>query len=104
MRTLLYIGVVVLVVAFAILLVVNNMQEVSLNLPLVQPVTVALWRVLLGSFLIGAVLVGAGMSWPYLRLRLRARTQARQIARLEQEVHGLRTLPLPDEESGASEG
>jgi uncharacterized membrane protein YciS (DUF1049 family) len=94
---------VVVVAAVAVFLVSGNSAPVALNL-LVTVTEVPLWSVLLGSFVSGGLIIGLLVTWPYLRLRLRARTQARQITRLEQEVHGLRTLPLPDEESGAQEG
>jgi uncharacterized membrane protein YciS (DUF1049 family) len=103
MRSLVVLGIVVGVAAVAVFLVSGNTQPVALSL-LVTEVEVPLWRVLLGSFVGGGLVIGLLVTWPYLRLRLRARMQARQISRLEQEVHGLRTLPLPDEESGAQEG
>ena len=103
MRGLVLLGIVVAVAAVAVFLVSGNAQPVTVNL-LVTQAEVSVWRVLLGSFVSGGLVIGLLLTWPYLRLRLRVRTQARQITRLEQEVHGLRTLPLPDEESGAQEG
>ena len=103
MRGLVVLGIVVAVAAVAVFLVSGNAQPVTVNL-LVTQAEVSVWRVLLGSFVSGGLVIGLLLTWPYLRLRLRVRTQARQITRLEQEVHGLRTLPLPDEESGAQEG
>ena len=103
MRGLFVLGIVVAVAAVVVFLVSGNAQPVMVNL-LVTQAEVSVWRVLLGSFVAGGLVIGLLVTWPYLRLRLRVRTQARQITRLEQEVHGLRTLPLPDEESGAQEG
>jgi uncharacterized membrane protein YciS (DUF1049 family) len=104
MRGLAVLGIVIGVAAVAVFLVSGNDQLVPVNLLAIKMEAVPLWRVLLGSFVAGGLVIGLLVTWPYLRLRLRARTQARQISRLEQEVHGLRTLPLPDEESGAQEG
>ena len=37
------------------------------------------------------------LAWPLFRLRMRVRRQERGIDELEQEIHGLRTLPISDE-------
>jgi hypothetical protein len=34
------------------------------------------------------------VTWPLVRLKLHTRRHQRRIAELEQEVHGLRTLPI----------
>jgi hypothetical protein len=36
-------------------------------------------------------------SWPLTRAKLTTRRQAKRIAQLEQEIHGLRTLPIATE-------
>ncbi|MEE8556618.1 MAG: LapA family protein [Myxococcota bacterium] len=100
-------GVLVAVVVVALvagLFFNGNPEPVTVNLLFSTRPDVPLWRALLGSFITGGLAVAGVASWPYLRLRLRVRTQARQITRLEQEVHGLRTLPLPDEEQSVREG
>jgi uncharacterized integral membrane protein len=105
MRTLLQVLVLVSVVAYAIWLVTANGLPVKVTLlPGTTLLEVSAWLLLLGAFVSGALLVGLGLAWPLLRLRLRVRRQSRSIARLEQEVHGLRTLPLTEETSpgGAS--
>ena len=58
---------------------------------------VPLWRVLAVSGLLGSVLTALVLMLPALRLKLRLRRAQRRIAQLEQEVHGLRTLPLDEE-------
>ena len=58
---------------------------------------IPLWQALLGSALVGAALAALICSWPIVRLKLGARRSHRRIADLEQELHGLRTLPLGDE-------
>ena len=47
----------------------------------------------------GATLGVLVLSLPLVRLKFRVRRQARAIGELEQEIHGLRTLPI-DEEIG----
>ena len=101
MRGLLSLGAVVAVAIVAILLATRNDARVSMDLLVFAAQDLPLWGVLLGAFATGGLLVAAILSWPYLRLRLRVRSQDRQITRLEQEVHGLRTLPLPEEETVA---
>lgn len=103
MKGLVVLGAVVVVVTVAAFLVNGNPEPVTVNLLLSTLPDVPLWRALLGSLIAGGLAVAGVASWPYLRLRLRVRTQARQITRLEQEVHGLRTLPLPDEETSVRE-
>ena len=104
MRGLVWLGGVVIIAGAAAVLAVRNATPVDVDLLVGALSGAPLWGVMLGSFFVGALLVATILSWPYLRLRLRIRTQARQITRLEQEVHGLRTLPLPDEVSGVREG
>jgi uncharacterized membrane protein YciS (DUF1049 family) len=97
---LVFLGVAVL----AALIVSNNPQPVDINMLFTTAAGVPLWRAMGISFVSGGLLVALVLLWPYTRVRLRTRLQARQITRLEQEIHGLRTLPLPDQESGAQEG
>ncbi len=59
----------------------------------------ALHLVLSGD-LAGATLAGLACSLPIVRYRLRLRRSRQRIAELEQELHGLRTLPLGDEAEG----
>lgn len=87
----------VALIAYAVYLATQNTAPVELELLFASPSSPA-WAVVLGSFVLGVVVMVLAFSWPLLRLRLVARRQSRQIARLEQEVHGLRTLPLePDD-------
>jgi uncharacterized membrane protein YciS (DUF1049 family) len=102
-RALLLLGAVLAIAVVAVLLATRNDAPVSMDLLVFAATDVPLWGVLLGALATGGALVAGVLSWPYLRLRLRVRSQARQITRLEQEVHGLRTLPLPDEETAAGQ-
>ena len=102
MRTLIWIVLLGGVVAYAVYLVTQNEAPVGLDLLFVQLRDVPLWSIVLGAFGIGALGTGLIVAWPLLRLRLGVRRQGRQINRLEQEVHGLRTLPLTDDATVAS--
>ncbi len=102
MRTLIWIVLLGGVVAYAVYLGMQLEGTVDLDLLFVQLPGTPLWSVVLGAFGLGAILTGLSVAWPLLRLRLGARRQGRQINRLEQEVHGLRTLPLTDDEPVAS--
>lgn len=94
MRTLIWIVLLACVVAYAVYLGRQLEGTVDLDLLFMQLPGVRLWAVMLGAFGLGAAGTGLGVAWPLLRLRLGVRRQGRQISRLEQEVHGLRTLPL----------
>ncbi len=87
--------------AVAALLAQSNAGEVSVSLLFAQAEAVPLWRALFVAFAFGVLATGAASIWPLLRLRLSVRRQRRRISLLEQEVHGLRTLPLHEELSGA---
>ena len=52
----------------------------------------------LAAFLLGVSLTALGFTWPIVAVRLRLRRESRRVAQLEQEVHGLRTLPLSDDD------
>ncbi len=108
MRGLISIVVLVIIVGFAAFMVHNNSERVSINLIFTVFGGGPLWGALLGTLVLGAVLAGLACLWPLLRLRLDVRRQHRQITRLEQEIHGLRTLPLEEEahtaDASAQEG
>ncbi len=57
--------------------------------------------IVLGAFLLGAALTAVAFTWPILRVRLRLRRESKRVAQLEQEVHGLRTLPLNEDDDVA---
>ncbi len=81
--------------------VAANQQPVSLRLlgvTLEEP----LWMALLVAVLAGAAVALGACSWPIVRLKLQARRQLRRIADLEQEIHGLRTLPIAGAIAGSS--
>jgi uncharacterized membrane protein YciS (DUF1049 family) len=101
MRVVLRILLGVAVVALAAALIVENSeQEVTVRLLVMQFTGVRVWLVIVGSLLAGATLTGLACSWPIVRYRLRLRKARQRIAELEQELHGLRTLPLGDEADG----
>ncbi len=55
--------------------------------------------IVLGSLLLGVAVTALAFSWPIVSVRLRLRRESRRVAQLEQEVHGLRTLPLSEDEA-----
>ncbi len=96
-----------LIIVGVSLFVSRNADPVSVDLGFRTLVDVPLWMSLLGAGLLGAALAVAFFSWPLVSLRLRVRRGGKRITELEQEVHGLRTLPLSEEApepSQASEG
>ncbi len=102
MRGFISILVLVAVAGFAAFLVYNNLAQVSINLIFTVLEGVPLWGALLGTLVLGGLLGGLACLWPLLRLRLQVRRQSRQLAQLEQELHGLRTLPLEEDPPSAN--
>ena len=101
MRMVLRILLLVAVVSYAAALVSQNAATVDVHLVFAKLPAVDLWLVILGSLLLGALATGLAVSWPMLRYRLRLRRSRQRIAELEQELHGLRTLPLDVEKEEA---
>ena len=97
MRALLGILMLIALLTYAGFLAHRNSISVDISLVFATLTSVPLWLALLGAAVLGAVLTGIVCSWPLLQLRLHVRRQSRQITRLEQEIHGLRTLPLEEE-------
>ncbi len=94
------------VIAFLVLAVVacvgwfayqNTDQIATIDLLITSASEVPLWMALFSSTIIGAGVTLLLLSWPLFRLRLKVRRQERSIGELEQEIHGLRTLPLSEE-------
>jgi hypothetical protein len=81
---------------------VNATPIAEINLYFARPQNVPVWQALLGALLGGAGLAALVFTWPILRLKLGMRRAQRRIAQLEQELHGLRTLPLADDIAPAS--
>ena len=82
-----------LVAALVVYAVLSNGQEVIVALPFVAWPT-KLWGAMVASALVGAGVATLLFAWPLARAKLAARRQAKRIAQLEQEIHGLRTLPI----------
>jgi uncharacterized integral membrane protein len=75
----------------------NTDQIPTIDLLIISASEVPLWMALFSSAIIGAGVTLLLLAWPLFRLRLRVRRQERSIGELEQEIHGLRTLPLSGE-------
>jgi len=84
--------------AYAAFFVAWNGQPVNIHLLFARFDGIPVWGVVLAAFALGAALVGAATGWFLVRVRLQLRGQRREVGRLEQEVHGLRTLPLAPED------
>jgi uncharacterized integral membrane protein len=90
-----------LVAVLVIFVVVSNSDRVTVVLPFIkQPMP--LWSALVTSAVFGAAAASLLLTWPVIRLKVQARRQAKRIAELEQEVHGLRTLPIAGDAAGGS--
>jgi len=83
----------ILLAVLLIFVVLSNGAEVTVVLPLLQWQT-KLWGAMVASAIVGASASLLLVTWPLVRLKLHTRRHQRRIAELEQEVHGLRTLPI----------
>ena len=101
MRSWLSIGTAVLLAVLIVFVVFSNDTEVTVVLPLVQWRT-KLWGAMLASTIVGAAAALVLVTWPLLRLKLQSRRHSKRIAELEQELHGLRTLPIASEPAAPS--
>src|SRR5262245_42276693 len=93
MRSWVSIGSAVLLAVLLVYTVISNTDLVIVTLPMWQWRT-KLWAAMIGSAIVGSVATSLMVTWPLLRLKLQTRRQTKRIAELEQEVHGLRTLPI----------
>ena len=91
----------VLLAALLIFAVLSNDTEVTVIMPLLQWRT-KLWGAMVASAVVGAAAAMLLVSWPLVRLKLQSRKHTRRIAQLEQEVHGLRTLPIANDAASSS--
>jgi uncharacterized membrane protein YciS (DUF1049 family) len=98
MKTVIRIVAAIALVVYAALVVARNTDPVNLDLIFFSVENLAVWNVLLMSALFGVAATALLLAWPMLRLRLKVRSQNRRVTRLEQEVHGLRTLPIAESE------
>ena len=80
-------------VILVVMLVLRNGDQVNVDLlAFIWPTK--LWAAMVASALVGAGLTALVLAWPLARLKLHTRRHGKRIAELEQEVHGLRTLPI----------
>ena len=83
----------VLVTALVVTLVVKNGDPVTVDL-LVMVWPTKVWGAMVAAAVVGASLSALLLVWPLLRMKMQARRQGKRMAELEQELHGLRTLPI----------
>ena len=96
MRNWAAIGLGVLLAALLVYVVISNNDIVVVTLPLFKWPT-KLWAAMIASAVVGGVATLLLTSLPLVRLKLQSRRHTKRIAELEQEVHGLRTLPIASE-------
>jgi hypothetical protein len=77
----------------------RNAGEIGIDLLLHQVPAVPIWVALLSSLGIGALAVGASLSYQLVKKNLVARRYRKAIKRLESEIHQLRNLPLAGTDS-----
>jgi uncharacterized integral membrane protein len=87
------------IVAFVMvaLFAISNSEQVKLNLLFGEfgPVPLSIFVIFAVAF--GAAISAIGLGWTVASARMQTRRDAKRIAELEQEVHGLRTLPMVEE-------
>ena len=88
-------------VVYAGLFALNNSELVEVDLVFLETGEHPLSLVVLGASFLGAVASALALSWPLWRSHRERARHTRRIAELEQEIHGLRTLPLGGEEDEA---
>jgi len=93
MRTWASIAFGILLAGLLVYVVISNNDLVVVTLPLLKWPT-KLWAAMVASAIVGAAATMLLTTWPLLRLKLQSRRHTRRIAQLEQEIHGLRTLPI----------
>lgn len=91
----------VLLAGLLVYVVISNNDLVVVTLPLLKWPT-KLWAAMVASAIVGSAATMLLTTWPLLRLKLQSRRHARRIAQLEQEIHGLRTLPIASDASAQS--
>ncbi|MFQ5699736.1 MAG: lipopolysaccharide assembly LapA domain-containing protein [Myxococcota bacterium] len=90
------------VAGFAVYVALQNGDPVRVDLAVHTFQGPSLGVALLVAFVSGAAISAGVFAVSALRLRIRLHGLRRQIAKLERELHGLRTLPL--QEAGSHEG
>jgi uncharacterized membrane protein YciS (DUF1049 family) len=75
----------------------GNTAPVDVRFYVISIEQVPLWQALVSAIALGFLVAGVGLGWPLVRSSVLVRQQRRRISRLEQEIHGLRTLPLGTE-------
>ena len=71
----------------------GNADPVRVTLPLIELPPIALWQILLATFLTGGFCVAAPMGLGLVRARLEGRRYRKAIRALESELHQLRHIP-----------
>ncbi len=76
----------------------GNAMPIELDLIWIRVPEVEIWRVILTSIALGAIVAGTFVGFAWMRVRLVNRRFRRAIRRLEAELHEMRSLPLSEAE------
>jgi uncharacterized membrane protein YciS (DUF1049 family) len=82
----------------------GNAAPITLDLIWIRVPDVELWRVILVSIAMGAILAGTILGLAWMRVRLLNHRYRRAIGRLESELHEMRSLPLSKGETEFAQG
>jgi uncharacterized membrane protein YciS (DUF1049 family) len=94
-------GLALLVTGALVYLGMQNTAPIPLvDLLFVQFSAVPVWALVASSVGLGVAITTLMFTVPLFRLRLERRRKNKRVAELEQEIHGLRTLPLTADEGG----
>lgn len=91
------VGIGMVAIVIVALFAISNNEPVQLNLLFGTFGPVPLSVFVIFSVLFGGVVTALALGWTVASARMQGRRDARRIAELEQEVHGLRTLPMVEE-------
>ncbi len=94
MRGAVRVGVAVVLALYLAVVATRNTEPVNIDFVFSELPGIPSWLVIITALLLGALIAAGLLAWPLARLGLRSRQDRRRIEQLEQELHGLRTLPL----------
>jgi uncharacterized integral membrane protein len=97
------VGAAVVLALYLAVVATRNTEPVNLDFLFTELPGIPSWLVVATAALLGGLIASAVLVLPLVRLGLRGRQERKRIEQLEQELHGLRTLPLSAELHGAGD-
>ena len=85
-------------ILYVALFAMQNMEPAELDLVFFQLGPMPRALIVLAAMAVGASLAGLALAWPMVSGRVQQRRDTRRIQELEREIHGLRTLPLSEDD------